>query len=322
MLKNLFLSLSICFGACTSFANPPIKSIKSQLDTEGLVVEVHGAPHDTSHYVGVVRDKSDFFKYEFYSLLSRDPVVVGLFKSMKRHDKLRVWGEIIVEGPQKHIAVSKALFEQETKGIGEYKRESDFPADFPGDDVPFRALVHAISLEKRVLVVEYKDVVLPVRLPPDLVLEDLYRNDIVEIKAKLASHPDSPKHLKASSVVRKESIVEIHAKPIEKTGALVKFPKSDQVKFDVYAVQEILGDGLKRQYTIVNFKDSVLFESIRNKLAKFWDDADQTKVVNGRNKLINSEVVVSVKGIGNLQDKAQANPQIMVDKLDDIRLKR
>ena len=295
-------------------------SAPTDLGEQGLAVEVHGAPQDEGHYVGVVRDPKDFFKYEFYSLTSQDPGIQGFFKTMHRHDKIRVWGSLFIEGPQKHIDVTRAVFEEKTEGLGEYERQSSFPADFPGENVPFLALVHYCNLEKRVLVVEYKDVILPVRLSPELKLEDLYRNDLVEIKAKIVSYPQSPKHLMASAVVRKEAIAEVHGKPIDKTGVLVKFPKSSQVIFDVYAVQEILPQGLTRQYTVVSFDDAELFKKVRAKLGRFWDAGDAAQIRNARNKLMNPSVIVRIKGIANLVDRAQANPQIIVKNLEDVAL--
>src|SRR4051812_46515145 len=97
---RIILSLMICLS--TAFA-----STKTEVPPEGLAVEVHGAPQDMGHFVGVVRDPNDFFKYEFYSLTTQDPEVQKILKAMKRHDKLRVWGSVIVDGPQKHLDITK-----------------------------------------------------------------------------------------------------------------------------------------------------------------------------------------------------------------------
>jgi hypothetical protein len=309
----LFSILFSCIGCA---------SLVDDLAGKGVRLEIHGAPQDQGHWVGTLRDPHDFFKFEFVSLLSKDPEIQKQFSNIKRHDMVRVWGEIVVKAPQKHIKVSRLVVEENsTTSYGDaYIRHSSFPKNFPDERTPFSALVHAINQEKQLLVVEYQDVVIPVRLAPELELPVLYRNDIVEMTAKLASTPEYPKHLKALSLTKKVSIVDLHGKDIERTGVLVKFPKSSQVIFDVFAVKEDIADGLSRQYTIVNFEDQELFKKIREKLATFWDAGDASKIENARNKLINPNVVVRIKGKGNVVDPQQANPQILVDKLEDVEL--
>jgi hypothetical protein len=309
----LFSILFSCIGCA---------SLVDDLAGKGVRLEVHGAPQDQGHWVGTLRDPHDFFKFEFVSLLSKDSDIRKQLSSVKRHDVVRVWGEIIVKAPQKHINVTKLVIEENSEtSYGEaYDRHSVFPKNFPNERTPFRALVHAINQENKLLVVEYQDVVLPVRLAPGVQLPELYRNDVVEMTAKLASTPEYPKHLRALSLKKKVAIVDIHGKDIERTGVLVKFPKSSQVIFDVFAVKEDIADGLSRQYTIVNFEDQELFKKIREKLSSFWDAGDASKITNGRNKLINPTVVVKIKGKGNVVDPQQANPQILVDHLDDVEL--
>ena len=309
----LFSILFSCIGCA---------SLVDDLAGKGVRLEIHGAPQDQGHWVGTLRDPHDFFKFEFVSLLSKDSDIQKQFSSIKRHDMVRVWGEIVVKAPQKHIKVSRLVVEESSStSYGDtYVRHSSFPKNFPDERTPFRALVHAINQEKQLLVVEYQDVVIPVRLAPELELPALYRNDVVEMTAKLAATPEYPKHLKALSLSKKVSIVELHGKDIERTGVLVKFPKSSQVIFDVFAVKEDIADGLSRQYTIVNFEDQELFKKIREKLSAFWDAGDASKIENARNKQINPKVVVRIKGKGNVVDPQQANPQILVDKLEDVEL--
>lgn len=312
--KVVLLSILFSFIGCASLVD--------DLAGKGVRLEIHGAPQDQGHWVGTLRDPHDFFKFEFVSLLSKDPDIQKLFSNIKRHDMVRVWGEIIVKAPQKHIKVSRLIVEESSStSYGDaYSRHSSFPKNFPDEQTPFRALVHAINQEKQLLVVEYQDVVIPVRLAPELELPALYRNDVVEMTVKLASTPEYPKHFKALSLSKKVSIVELHGKDIERTGVLVKFPKSSQVIFDVFAVKEDIADGLSRQYTIVNFEDQELFKKIREKLSAFWEAGDASKIENARNKLINPKVVVRIKGKGNVVDPQQANPQILVDKLEDVEL--
>ncbi len=314
-------SFSIVFFLASFFAALVAEAtVEEQLANEGLSTEVHGAPKDLGHYTATVRDPNNFFKFEIYTLFSEDATVNSELSSLSRHDKIRVWGEVKNYGPQKHIKITRFVVETKFQEMPEYQRQAQLPSSFPAANESFRALVHFADKDKKVLVVEYKDAVLPVRVPAQVALPDLYKNDIVEMKAALSAHPESPFHLKVSEIAVKEAIVALHAQPIERSGALVLFPKSPQVKFDIYAVQENLADGLSRQYTIINFENTELFEQIRNKLKGYWDAADQTKIVNGRNKLVNPSLIVKIKGTGNLVDKSQANPQILVDNIENVSL--
>lgn len=203
------------------------QSVEDNLSGEGLVAEIHGAPQDLGHLVATVRDPNDFFKFEYYSLLGTAPEVKEVLAKIKRHDKVRVWGAVENYGPQKHLVLSRIVIETPYESeLPKYERKAEFPSSFPAEDTPFRALVHAIVKDKGLLVVEFKDAVLPVRVPTSVELPDLYKNDVVEMKAKISAHPGSPAHIKVSEIAVKESIVNIHEKPIEKTGVLVSFLKA------------------------------------------------------------------------------------------------
>jgi hypothetical protein len=315
-IKNL-LPLFVLFSVSCASA----QHVQDDLHGQGAVAEIHGAPQDLGHYVATIRDPDDFFKFEYFSLLSEKEDVKATLAKLKRHDKVRMWGDIETHGPQKHIVLTNLAIETPTNiSMPDYHREADFPASFPAADVPFRALVHAIVKDQRLLVIEYKDAVLPVRVPASIELPDLYKNDIVEMKATVANNPGSPKHLKLVEISQKQALVSLHGTPIVISGALELFPKSPQVLFDVYAVKENLPDGLSRQYTLVNFDDQNLFQSIRAKAEALWKAGDQSKIVNGRNKLVNPSVIVKVSGTVNVVDRGQANPQIIITKLDDLSL--
>lgn len=312
--RGVSISLFVFLVSCAS-----AQSVDELLQGEGVVAEVHGAPHDLGHYVATVRDKEDFFKFEYYSLLGESPEVKEVLSKIKRHDKIRVWGEAESFGPQKHLKLSRIVIETPSEELPQkYERQAQFPESFPDAQTPFRALVHAIVQDKRLLVVEFKDAVLPVRVPSSVELPDLYKNDVIEMKAAVAAHPGNPSHLRALEITQKEAIVGIHEKPMEKQGVLVKFPKSPIVKFDIYALKETLADGLSRQYTLINFEDQELYAQMRAKLEQYWNEGDPSQVQNGRNMLVNPSVVVKVKGIGNVVDRGQANPQILLAKLEDI----
>lgn len=298
------------------------QDVSADLRGSGLEVEVHGASVDSGHIVGGVAVYDSIVpQYDYYSLTTQDPEVAHQFKGLKRHDRLRVWGELDTENrsQQKHLIISRVVVETPSDiELPDFHRKADFPASFPTEDQSFKALVHAIYLEKQILVVEYKDMVLPVQVPPSITLPDLYKNDLVEIKAKIARHPENPKHLRLIEISQKDALVDLHGQTFEKSGALVRFPKSPQVRFDVYAIQDDLGDGLSRQFTILNFENPELFHQIREKFESYWKAGDQSKIENGRNKMINRSLIVKAKGIANMVHRGQANPQIIVNDINDI----
>ena len=97
------------------------------------------------------------------------------------------------------------------------------------------------------------------------------------------------------------------------------FPKSPEIQFNVFAVQQPLPSGLTRQYTLVNMVDPGVFSQIRAKLQKAWDSYPKS-YVNGRNKLVSTKIQVKASGVINDVDPSQANPQILLKSADDIQI--
>src|SRR6185437_5243516 len=104
-----------------------------------------------------------------------------------------------------------------------------------------------------------------------------------------------------------DSIHAKNGKPASIEGALILFPKSPEILWNVFAVQELLPGGLTRQYTLVDFDDPKIFTRIRKKLQKAWDEYRHA-YVNGRNKLVSTRIRVKAKGIFSDVDPGQANP--------------
>lgn len=286
----------------------------------GVALEVHAAPEGLKHYVGTWRDPENFFIFEHYSLVPHSAEVASSFAQLKRHDRIRVWGSVLTDmrAPQGHLEIERIVVESAGADLGHFIRQARLDAGFPAENEFFYALVHAVDPESGLLVVEYKDTVLPVRVPSAIHLPQLFKNDVVKMRATLATHPHEPQHLKLLELVVESSIVNIHGQAIDKTGELVRFPASPQVRFDVWAIREDLGHGLSRQYTLINFDDKALFDAIRAKAAAFWQAADASGIVNGRNKLVNMKLRVRARGMGNMVDPGQANAQIVLSSLDDL----
>jgi hypothetical protein len=202
----------------------------------------------------------------------------------------------------------------------------DYKASVPKDLLNKTELVgkvHAVIPGGRGLVVEYKDVVVPVFTENADMTKGLFRNDKIKISYVVQRSPRRPAHLnidltKEEPLKVLKRIEEGHGETVTLTGALVMFPKSPQIRFNVYALR--LDDGETNwNYTIVNFDDFDLFKALREKLEAAWNEKSELAVYD-RNKFLNSQIKITVTGTKNVVDEGQANPQVLVNSLEDLKI--
>ncbi len=317
---------SLIFSASCAHAID-FKEIEQKLATTGAEGEVHGSAVGQGLFVFTYRNPTDFFDYVEMSLVSYEPAVTTQLGTLNRHDRIRVKGSFLKNpSPQKHIKVTSLdVIKKYSTAYpsSSYSYEARLPDELLNQDSA-DFIVHAVHSDGHVLVVEYKDAVLPIFVQNGALTEKLYRGDIVKLSIGIQTDPDRPMHLKLNETAPQpvqvlEAIKDKHGKKGSIEGALVLFPKSPIVKFNIFAVLEELQSGLKRQYTLVNFEDPALFTKIREALQKAWD-RHPTAYVNGRNKLISTRVRVKATGIFNEVDPNQANPQILLNSLDSIEI--
>jgi hypothetical protein len=72
-------------------------------------------------------------------------------------------------------------------------------------------------------------------------------------------------------------------------------------------------------HTILSFTDMELFTKIREMFQAAWDKYP-LMVRNYRNKEINDALTVTVSGTYNMIDPGQANPQVIMERLEDITI--
>ena len=343
-LVGLALSLALGFAAMTSISSASangeapeeesgvsLDQIAKDLKGPGVVGEVHAVVAEQSLFVFTVRNPNDFFDFRHFSLVPKLPSVARSLSELQRHDRIRLHGELMENrSPQPHIEVSALeMVRAYDPGmpIPPYEREVTIPEDLPRDDQgrgEALFLVHAIHAGGKILVVEFKDAVLPVYVVDPALTKDLYRNDVIRMRYKVRRTPSAPTHLALRSdagpaVELLESAVAKHGQPADVTGPLVMFPKSPQVLFDVFAVHEDVEGGATRQYTLINFGSPEVFHAIRQKCADAWA-RDPDTVRNGRNKLIHERIRVRARGVFNVVDPNQANVQIKLESADDLEL--
>ncbi|MBY0470877.1 hypothetical protein K2X30_06870 [bacterium] len=343
-MKNFsWIVLGVSFSTTFAMAAPPDVRcpqavVNDQIDTtvlekcmsnEGLLLEVHGAVPDNSIYVATYRDPNNFFLNLNMSLLAGSAEVKALLPTLHRHDFILVRGAFEpVKVAQKHIratTVEVVTAWDGYKSLPPYAREVILPGDLLGK-TEFIGKVHAQLSDGEILVLEYKDAVIPLFVQDNLrtFTKDLARGDKVKIHYQLQSKPKRPQHMNLDDSVKNpvevlQSVMAMHGTQKTVEGTLVMFPKSPQVIFNVFAVKTDIGDGVGLIYTLVNFTDPALFKQLREKCQAKWDQNLST-IRNDRNKMVNDAIRVKVTGTINMVDPTQANPQVLIDQVTDLQL--
>lgn len=323
-LHTLAMHAVDCEINAESYRGLELSNLERELSTNGLIGHVHGAQHSQNLYVLTVRDPDNFFSHMEISLVVSSKIAQQ-FRSFKRHDRVCLKGRLTSISPkQPHISVQEAhLLSPWTDGydLPAYSHKTRIPEDLEGLEY-FSTKVHA-RIPGKLLVVEFGDSVLPVSIPEDLDVSWLFRGDIVQLPFELQTFPKKPQHLRipvGKAITMLDSMVAQHGQEIEVVGSLVLFPKSPQLNFDIFALEVNSGFGLFRNYTLVNFEDPEFFETLRNHLSAIWDSQLPT-VERGRNMLVNREIKLQISGVANVVSPNQANPQILINSLDQINLR-
>ena len=302
-----------------------LSNLGNELEKTGLLGEIHGAVPEENMFVLSVRDPDNFFKFQNFSVIPGNQKTQEILKEVRRHDQVCLQGKLVDNpSPQPHIVVKSAVIMESWDGLAGYENyeyQADIPAELKyKNNATFK--VHAINNEGKILVVEYKDKVLPIFVQNTELTKDLYRGDLIDISYKIQTWPMEPTHLNLnlnteSPIKIVDQLVKQHETERKLRGNLVKFPQSPQIKFDVYAI-EVITQGLPRYYTLVNFEDAKEFEKIREKLTTIWNNKLDT-VQTGRNFLVNPNIIIEAEGKINMISPQQANPQILLENADKIQ---
>ena len=324
------LILSCLMGLLVSvsaFASIDMVEVEKDLTGPGLRGWIHGAVHDHKEYVFTFRDPSDFFNHAEFSVLPTNQTVKDVLLKANRHDEVLLFGKLGTNpSSQKHLVIDSikviAPFDPGIT-VPARHREAKLPDDLKSGST-LLATVHAIAADGEILVIEYKDAVVPVFVKEKTLTRDLFRGDKIRLHYVIQRGPKMPVHLGldpkvAKSVEVLERVEEQNGKKLTLEGALVYFPKSPQIRFGIFALQVVDAEGLKLNYTLVNFEDPEVFNAIRKKLDGFWTAGVKT-AQDGRNCFINQKVRIRAEGIGNVASPNQANPQILLDGPNSITL--
>lgn len=328
-MKFLTLIAGLIAFSLTAFGlSTPLPDLEKQLKETGLKGWVHGATESLNLYVFTYREPGNFFAHQEFPLVPGNETVERALKKFKRHDEIVLKGTFLAnQAPITHIWVSQIdlinAYEPPTPAPEPYPYKAQLPEDLFGKN-EILAKVHAVANNGKVLVIEYKDAIVPVLVGDPALARGLFRNDKVQLEIEVRDFPSKPTHLaldlhSKKPIIVVDRMVDWHGKKGSVEGPLVLFPKSPQVSFNVFAIQVADDQGILREFTLVNFENTKVFEEIRNKLQKFWDS--ETKgIENGRNKLIHRNVRIKASGVFNVVDPGQANPQVLLTGPESIQL--
>ena len=318
----------LAFLILSAFSPQPIDrqddaEVQKKLSHEGVVGHVHGTMIDEGMVVFTVRDESDFSNFQIFTLIF--PQVDDTVRGLKRHDKLRIFG-VLLKNPsqQRHIMVSKFEMIQPSPIVYDYQHQTTLPESVVGKE-RITALVHAIDSDKRILVVEYRDAIVPVFVTDDDVIPEtfdkLHRNDIIEIPFIIRKHPRRPPHLELNGAIKiVDAIIDRHGKTVTYEGYLTMFPDHTQTKLNVFSLVKDEGiAGIERLYTVTNFRDPGKFFRITQLLQKIWDEKIATVSV-ARNRYNNREIRLRITGKIAVARKNQVNPMLLLKSRQAIEI--
>lgn len=324
----LFLVIGMQSVKAEVVNNIDLAEVERELAGEGVVGHVHGAVPQYGHFVFTYRDKNNFFNHLEFSMIPVTASARETLMTLRRHDKVRLFGRFSADNPSafKHIKIKKLevikKYESDER-TPPYNHELKLPEELK-DKESFIGKVHAHTYDGKVLVVEYKDTVLPLFVEDPSRLAQFFRNDTVKVFFKIIPPQGRrPMHLfldqaRQVPIEVLEAIEPGHGEPVTLTGDLVMFPESPQILFNIFAVRVIDRFGVLHNYTLVNFDDSEFFKKLREKLQSVWD-ANLASARGDRNMWLNPKVRVIASGIKNVVSPVQANPQILVSELDAVK---
>lgn len=320
-------------GSCENKDSPPLLSltpeaIRLALRGPGLSGRVHGRLQEDSFAVLSLRTPEDFFNSLQINLVPvpGDENLLAQLKSLERHDSICIKGDLAVfGGDQLHAFVTRLFIEDEWQKdypqLPEYQYRAPRIESLPTRGI-VRVIVHAVS--EGLLVAEYGDRIVPLVVKGGGLPQGLFRGDLIAAAYVMSLAPDRPPHLyldtTAAWPVRiLKSAQREHGKILALEGQLALFPRSPQISRDIFALY-FVDDGFDRNYTLVNFADPILFENIQSSLAEVWSQYEED-VVRGRNSFRNPRIRLKVRGVGHVVSPNQANPQLLVEKLEDIEIR-
>ncbi|MBY0370316.1 hypothetical protein K2X33_06485 [bacterium] len=294
-----------------------VQKVEKLLTTTGVPGFVHGAAHDLKQYVFTYREPNVMNHMEF-SMLAKNPAIAKEFQKLTRNDEVTLFGKFAPNSSaQKHILVEKLVVTQ--KFVPKYQvpartRSAQLPAELTGR-TELTGVVHATAAGGEVLVIEYKDTIVPVLVSDKNLTKDLYRGDRIRLQYTLQSSPRAPTHVRLDTQAKTpvevlSKVADTNGKTMTYVGSLVLFPKMRETRADMYGVQEQFPDGSTLNHIFA------ADEATRLKAEKLWN-AEAKSIRDGRNCFINPAVQVRATGEAVVGDQ-NAAAVLVLNGPDDL----
>lgn len=311
--------------------------IESKLQGDGLTGWVHGAVPMYNHFIFTYRleDPDDFmafFKAQQFTMIPMTAEVRALLPTLNRHDKIRLKGSFFENGsPMPHLKITSIDM------IKKYPDATDNSYLFDMEKLKGQkklevfGQIHAMVYSEQLgygIVVEHGDALLPVGVDPAHaeVAAKLFRSDIVNISLKVVETPHSPPHFVTDGDIPQaiklvDPVVNCHSLDRTVEGFLVKFKKSPAIFSDTYGVRVVDANLIARNFTFFpgDHGDGMiaLNKAISLKAKQSWDASEEEPTIV-RNYFKKEGVRVKVSGRLNVESPDQANPQIYINKIEDL----
>lgn len=310
-----------------------LADLSEKLATTGIDGWIHAAAEPFGEYVLTYRKPGDFFSHLEMAIIPASEDAKAQFAGLVRGDKVHVVGQLVNKiSPLGHVLVSSLTMVKKYEPVTPHV-PYQYSVDLAGikaelqKDTALYAVVHAQTATGGVLVLDYKDMVLPVYVPEKYreQAKALFRGDIVGIAYKIRETPHEPLHVEIdestdNSLIVYDHMVWCHDKKDQSlTGELVLFEKSPQITMNVWALRHTDANGMQRNWTLVNFEDQEQWLAMNDKLAAAWD-ANKATLARGRNQLLNPKLKITAHGTMNVVSQSQANPQLMVAGPDAVSI--
>ncbi|MCX6116873.1 MAG: hypothetical protein NT027_04985 [Proteobacteria bacterium] len=320
-----------------------ISLLNEKLASEtGLNGWIHGAVHPYRQYLFTYRkeDPEDFmafFKAEQMSMIGATKEIWDTFKSLNRHDKVRLKGKVFENGSSiRHLLISSIEVTKKYANPPENSYSFD-PSVFKGkESATIFGQVHALVDSPDhglAVVVERNQYIFPIAVDKahEDVAKTLFKGDIVNIDFLIKAAEGRQPHFVTDSKVEKaitivDPLVNCHGVQRSVEGHLVKFLKSPAISTDVYAVRVVDGNGIARNMTFFPGVDpnseafGTIFMAVSAKAKQAWDSASEKEGVV-RNYFEKKTIKVIAKGKINVVSTEQANAQVYLNSADDVEFK-
>ena len=114
-----------------AYQNLNLTNLSQELETTGLLGEIHGAVSPSQLYVLSVREPKNFFNFRHFSIIPENNKVQQTLAQVKRHDQVCLTGKLINNpSPQPHLLVQSAKIIESWSGLESYE-DYTYQAEIP-----------------------------------------------------------------------------------------------------------------------------------------------------------------------------------------------